>query len=241
MTLRTTLLALAGLAALAGGCADPIRPVDKLVDRVKPTDRRELAAQAFNLDDPDSRREAIVKLSSHDWGRQGTYLKAYALLTEDTDPLVRSAAVVALGRAGDPEHLPALVGALEDSDPRVRIDAAAALARVHGEAAVEPLRRHASQDANPDVRVRSVEALRHYPRRDVLDTLLAALVDPEFGVRHAARQSLGALTGEEAGYDPRRWSEALSAKDDPFAPPAPAETASRPWWDVLNLTAPEGS
>jgi len=184
--------------------------------------------EAFDTEDADKRREGVLALSRRRGGLEEPYLKAYALLTEDPDPLVRCTAVGALGRSGDPKYLGTILGLVRsDGDPRVRVDAADALDNVHGDMAVELLRDLAATDPDQDIRVRCVRALRHYKSRDVLTTLIRALDDQAYGVRYAARRSLEAMTGRDAAYDAGQWRRMLAAADDPFTH---SDSPKRGWW-----------
>ncbi|NLF32068.1 MAG: hypothetical protein GX591_14420, partial [Planctomycetes bacterium] len=172
---------------LLGGCSGMMRTCRRWVDTTSP---RQRIAMAFDLQDPDLRREGIAAMmEARGWDRE-PYLEAYATLAGDPDPLVRGAALGALGRAGATGYLDVIVGGLDDTDGRVRLDAAEALDRVAGEAAVEPLRRCTAEADEADLRARCARALRHYRTRPVLETLVTALSDEAFAVRYEARRSL---------------------------------------------------
>jgi len=194
-------------------------------------------AMAFDPNDPDRRREGIIGLSQHDYGLKEPYLEGYAtLLRSDRDPLVRAAAVRALGKAQDPNYLPAVTAALSDPSVTVRQDAAAALGSLTGPAATGPLCRAALEDEDKLVRAHCAQALRHYRQQPVYDTLVKCLSDPAFAVRYEAHESLVALGGTDLGYDPRAWSRAgLPAKQ--------AKGEARPWWrwPRAGKSAPAGS
>ena len=214
--MRATAGLLCIVAALAGGCghASTFGPTtEELLGRL-------------DSPDPDVRREAIAELSEPRGGREGKFPELYATFTADEDATVRSAALRALGRCEASEQMGAVTAALDDEVPAVRRDAAVALDSVIADEAVEPLSRAALEDPSIGVRVAAVRALRHYRRPGVLATLMEALDDPEFSVRHQAGRSLAELTGEDAGTDARRWRRILAEKEDPFAP-RPKE---KPWW-----------
>ena len=198
--------------------------------------RDELVAMAFDTEDPDKRRKGIVALSSRRWGLREPHLKGYAtILRTDRDQTVRSAAVRALGQAGDANHLDDVVQALSDESAMVRWDTALALAGVRGPAAEKPLRNHALTDSSADVRAACAQTLRHYRSRRVVRTLVSCLDDANVAVRHNARKSLVKLTGIDMGADSRAWS--IQA-DQPLLPAAPKP---RPWWDLLGRTRPKPS
>jgi len=245
-----------GLIVGVCGCGD--WSMKSLMSKVKGPSRKELIGQMFESPDPDRRREAIEEIADHDWGRRDPYLKAFALKATDRgeDDTVRCAALRALARAGDKRYVGPVVETLRDASPVVRCDAAVALDSLPEPRAIAALRRSAVSDPAVDVRVAAAKALRHYRRKDVLETLLACLDDPEFAVRFQAGESLSELTGERGGSDAEKWERILSGKSDPFARPprrrrrwydrfrirrrkrpatAPAGS-QRPWWDWFGVT-----
>ena len=222
------------VAAAAAGCKPAVKdaPNNGIVKKMFGPSPTELVRQMFESEDPDLRRSAIEELSKHDWGRRGSYLKAYAILTADPAATVRSAAVRALGRAGDAKYAREIISALSDREPSVRLDAAVALDSILAPDAIEPLSVRATSDVSPDVRVAAARALRKYRRADVLETLLRGLDDPKLAVRLQAAESLTELTGENAGADARDWRRTLADKKDPFS--RPVKPDNKLWWDRLN-------
>lgn len=185
----------------------------------------ELIAMALDPDDADKRRAGICGLSQHPWGLQEKVkvtddkgktkevevLKVYHLIAStDKDPTVRAVAINALGRAGNAKYLGTVLGGLEDGVVAVRWEAAVALDRVIGPAAVKPLTDHALRDPSMDVRAMCAKAMRHYPQRDVMETLCRVLTDQEFAVRFQAHESLVKLTGKDAQYDADDWRAAIA-------------------------------
>jgi len=165
-------------------------------------------AGAFDPGDPDKRREGIVALSERSWGLKEPYLRGYAaLLRSDASPVVRSAAVRALGKAREPSYLPDVAAALEDESADVRLDAAVALNTLVGEAAIGPLVRGAQGDGSDDVRAACAWALRHYPRPEVLLALRGSLGDPAYVVRYEARRAMESLAGRDFGPEPDDWAQ----------------------------------
>lgn len=229
--------ALASLAALAaaalpacnkdGATSAPAMTFDGMMKKMVGPSAKERVAMAFDPNDADKRREGVLGLSKHDWGLKEPYLKGYdALLKTDKEPLVRAAAVQALGKAKDPTYLPSVAKALYDRAEPVRVDAAIALDSLLGEPAVEHLRNRATQDESQDVRSAAAKALRHYRREDVMHTLVDCLTDKAFAVRHEAHASLVEIVGQDLGYQPKDWLPALNG---PL--PAPPKPAS--WWDRM--------
>ncbi len=216
-------------AAVLSGCSGKNTP-PFLKDLLGPT-AKEAVQMAFDPDDADRRREGVTLLSRKSYGLREPYLKGYATLARtDSDARVRSAAVRALGKAGDPKYLPDILNALEDESDEVRWDAAVALGTVTGPQAVAPLRRHATNDTFKDVRIACARALRRYPRQDVLISLRDCLADSDFSVRYEAHQSLVILTGTDRGYDPADWRGITTLA------PRRESARERPWWDWAGVS-----
>ena len=223
---RTGLALAIGILSGLGGC-------NLLNGGITP---RELAEQAFESPDPDVRREAVIRLSGHSWGRAEPYLKGYAAIVtaeirkrgDRRHPTLICAAVRALGRAGDPTYLPHVLVALKDLSAEVRWDAAAALDNMIGEKAVVALRSSALSDASVDVRGACCRALRHYRRQDVVNTLVRCLSDDEFAVRYEAHRTLTGLAGRDFGPDGADWAGVRLDK-------LPVGTGKKkPWWNPIN-------
>ena len=195
---------------------------------------KELVAWAFDPNDPDRRREGVIGLSSRDWGLKEPYLKGYAaLLKTDKDPLVRAAAVSALGRAGDPKYAPDVTRGLLDHDSAVRHDAATALDRVYDANSAKFLRNRALNDVDQDVRAKCCRALRNHPDVSTVRVLSECLGDKEFSVRHQAHASLVSIVGRDLGHDSRNWQDVAAGR---ALPPKPPVKAKRPWWDWMGVT-----
>jgi hypothetical protein len=195
----------------------------------------QLVAMAQDTEDADRRREGINELSKKDWGLREPYLSWYANRLEvDKVATVRSAAARALGRSGAAQYLSNLATALGDPSPVVRLDVAVALDHVLGESAVEALRKTAAQDGSPDVRAAAAKALKHYPLKTVVRTLVYCLSDQSFEVRYWSHDSLVALVSKDLGYEPADWAPVLGEG----AQPAPPDWR-RPWWDWFGTSKPK--
>jgi hypothetical protein len=222
--------------ALCTGCrGETSSGLSSFVQRMIGGDENRHAAMIADPNDPDRRRRGIQHCSTRRWGQTERFLEVYAMvLRKDSDATVRAEAAAALGRAGNDAYLPNLVTALK-SDPAegVRWAAASALDELRGPRAAPALRDKALDDPSPDVRAAAARALRHYRDPQTLRTLVAALDDSEFTVRHEARNSLIKLTGRVRGYDPQEWSDVATGR----AGVAPA--SGRPWWDWMGVTDDE--
>ena len=215
LLLLTILLPLAGCGDSSAGASSYVQVRDWIMG---PTTEQRLK-QTFLSEDADRRREGIVYFSGRKSGLEEPYLKMYAQMTKDAEQSVRSAAVIALGRAGDEAYIPTILDLLaRDRSLAVRINAADALDNMKHETIVQPLRDHGSDDPEIQVRIRCLRALRHYQRKDVLQTLMTCVGDDDFGVRHVARQTLVKLTNCDGGYEMDNWTRLLAGKEDPFTP-----------------------
>jgi hypothetical protein len=149
--------------------------------------------------DPRTRAARLAHLGSLS-GRQddGAVAEVSRILAQDSDPVVRTRAALALGRRGDPRATPALTAALEDPHPSVRIQAVRGLRRVEGERAAEALGRVLLRDADPSVRrvaASVLASLRDAAAGSALNAAMSADSDPS--VRHAATSAY------------RRWEQAV--------------------------------
>ncbi len=182
--------------------------VGEFVDVIQTPSPTQAALNAFNVYDPDVRREAVAQLASAPYGGEEAYVKVYRLMLTDSASTVRAAAVKALGQHGSPEDVPRLVKALEDDQAFVRWSAAASLQRLHGDQAVRPLVEAASADEpDTDVRRAAAKALGQYRQPLVYDALVGALNDRDYTVVQAAHGSLVTLTGQDTlPPDSRDWS-----------------------------------
>lgn len=163
-------------------------------------------SKAFDVEDPDRRREGIVALSSNKWGLVEPHLKGYAaILRTDDHHVVRSAAVRALGKAGDEKYLDDIIRTMSDPSDAVRVDAAIALGNFQAESAESTLQKHAAGDASPQVRSACVKVLKKYRTKSTFAVLIGCLDDASMAVRYNAHQSLVDLAGVDMGMDGQAW------------------------------------
>jgi hypothetical protein len=194
--------------------------------------------------DPDTRRKAIITLSSHEWGLTETYLNGYDVILraemrkppDQRELALMSAAIGALGRGGNPKYIPVLLPALKDAvSPQVRWDAAIALDNVIGigDKAIAQLCNSSEADAETsvDVRVACCRAMRHYRHQDVVDTLIGRLRShEEFAVRYRAHETLVELCGRDFGPDYTDWVGTKLEK----LPPLETREKKKSMWNPLN-------
>jgi hypothetical protein len=197
--------------------------------------------------DPDLRREAVISLSSHDWGLTETYLDGYDVILraemrkprEQRDLALMSATIGALGRGRNPKYIPILALSLKLAfSSQVRWDSAVALDSVVGDKAIPQLLASLNPDTedSADVRAACCRALRHYRRQNIVDTLVNSLASSEdFTVRYRAHATLVELCGRDYGPDYTDWVGAKLA-----TPPAAVEvkekkaTKKKSMWNPLN-------
>ena len=154
---------------------------------------------------PESRREELVATLER------SSAESLALLAMDhmssPDAAERALALTLAGRAGRPESVRGIAGALQDPTPQVRRVAAQALTSVRSSDAIPALGR-ALSDPDLEVRISAVQALSMIDDDDVLDPLITALKDPEARVREVAGEALVRWRSPAAA---RRLAMALSS------------------------------
>lgn len=167
--------------------------------------------KALDPTNPDVQRAGILHLCDFDHFRQGTAIVLYAHEAQVTrDYTVRAAALRALNRCRAKGYTSLFLKNLTDDQVLVRLEAADALGNIPDPQAIKPLIDHANSDLSPDVRIACTEALRNYPRSDVLVALVELLDNRDFSVVWQARQSLELLTGMDCRYDARAWRAYLT-------------------------------
>lgn len=204
----------AGLAAaiiMLVGCESGPRtsrsgdPVAPIVAMLKGDSAAQLARDSLNTYDADKRREAVVRLSNADYGGDEPFVRLYRLLLDDPDPMVRAAAVTALGEHAPASDGPLLAAMLEDESAYVRWEAAKALQKVHHPGVAAALSAALTKDEDADVRTAAATALGQYADATVFQTLVSALGDRNRGVVRAANESLRTLTGQDLDADAAQW------------------------------------
>ncbi len=246
MNPRSRCITMVGLAALAltlVACGRGQSPSNFLADqfeKLSPPSPSEAARDAFNVYDPDRRRESVALLANAKWGGEAPYLKTYRLLIDDPDPTVRAASISALGRHGTVEDVPEILRYLNTDDSKiVRWEAAKALQKLHREQAIDPLITAMTKDKDKDVRMAAANALGQYPKRRVFDALVGAIEDSNYGVSREAVKSLQTLTGEDFGDRGEKWWAWAEANQQIFTGRQtyhyPIYQKPPSWWDKVKF------
>lgn len=152
------------------------------------TDDKVAGCVAGLLDKPElpKRPELVAAIASMKVPMVQARLKKAA--TDDSDPAVRAAAMVALRPGKDPEALALVIAAAKDADAQVRAGAVSALA---GIADASTTLSEATKDADPSVRAAAIVSLKsidNFAFADVACPLLAS--DPEASVRATAAAAM---------------------------------------------------
>jgi HEAT repeat protein len=225
---------LATLAVFCSGIPTGCGP-GSLWNRLFPPPAEEMVEMATDADDADRRRQGLMMLSSQPYGTEDKFVEVYVnVLQNDPEPTVRSAAARAIGKSENGNYAGQLSTGLADPVAQVRWDTAIALDSVVGQPAVGPLGKAATEDESKDVRAAAALALRHYPDRSVVATLVDCLSDRSFAVQFQARKALVDMTGYQYGYNPEPWSQ-IARGEKPLNAPG----REYPWWDLFKLTDPE--
>ncbi|MCE2885318.1 MAG: HEAT repeat domain-containing protein [Planctomycetaceae bacterium] len=212
-------LLLSGLALCAGGCDTISSDFSSFAESFTPPTPAQAAQWAADPNDRENARRGTVLLANAPWGGALPYLRMYRLYAEDSlDPLVRAAALQALGRHGDPEDAVLVAKSIASPFRQVRLAAAKALQRLHDPAVADTIwPRLVDGSEDPDVRVELAIALAQYPTPAVFQALVAALSQRELAVNVAAVDSLRTLTGQTIAIDEDAWLAYYASTSTPFA------------------------
>jgi len=210
--------ALAVIAAMAG-CDTISSDFAQFTDSFTPPTPQEAAQWAADPNDAENARRGTVLLANAPWGGSDAYLRLYRLYAEDApDPLVRAAAVQALGRHGEPEDAARVAKNLASPYRQVRLASAKALQRLHDPAVADTIwTRLIDPTEDSDVRTELAVALGQYPTPAVFNALVAALSQRDLAVNAAAVDALRTLTGQRFGLEEDAWLRFYASTGEPFA------------------------
>jgi len=204
--LPCSLLCLAA-ALLGGGCDTISSDMSQFTQSFSPPTPTQAAMWAADPNDRENARRGTILLANAPWGGATPYLRMYRLYAEDSlDPLVRAAAIQALGRHGAPEEAVLVAKSLPSPFRQVRLAAAKALQRLHDPAVADSMwTRMIDPNEDSDVRAEIAIALGQYPTPAVFNALVAALSQRDLAVNVAAVDSLRCITGQNFGIDENAW------------------------------------
>ncbi len=200
------------------GCDTVSEDFDDFIGNLKPTSPFEAATWASDFNNPGKQREGVVLLANSYFGGAQANVKLYRILVEEnSDPLVRAAAITALGRWGEAKDAVILADRLEDDFTQVRLEAAKALQRLH-ESDVETKiwQRLVNEDEEESIRIELAIALGQYASDASVQALIDTLEHHSLALNLAAADSLRLLTGTDHGLDGPMWLSWYEAQKKPF-------------------------
>ena len=241
-------IALGTLTLLLCGCDTISQDIAGLGDMFKAKSPSEAARGAMDPTDPDKRREGITLLSNAPFGGVEIYVKMYRdSVDNERDPIVKTAAIQALGKHGQSEDALHILPHLAHPNDQVRWAAARALQRLHNPAVVpDLLRALGNETENKDVRIAAAQALAQYPEDRVFQGLVGALNARDLAINTAAEESLHTLTGQVfnlSAPDWLAWYEQASVEGAAFAAQGeylyPVYSRKTKWWEKVAFWSPK--
>ncbi len=205
------------LAAL-GGCDTITSDFSSFSESFSPPTPAQAAQWAADPNDRENARRGTLLLANAPWGGATPYLQMYRLYAADAlDPLVRAAALQALGRHGDPSDAVLVAKSLASPFRQARLASAKALQRLHDPAVADTIwPRLIDANEDSDVRTELAIALAQYPTPAVFQALVAALSQRDLAVNVAAVDSLRTLTGQNCAIDEDAWLLFMASTSTPF-------------------------
>jgi hypothetical protein len=210
-------------------------------------------------DDSDKQRVGVNIVGDSAVGADPAYLDAYQKFLSSPDPMLRAAALRAVGRNSPIARAEAVTELLTAGRPSrtgradqwafrepafVRWEAAVALQRLHNpDVAIESLISTLGRDPDSDVRRAAAKALGQYADGKVFTALVSALMrDRDHGVVRGCVDSLGLITGERFGDNGAGWLTWEAKQAKPFANRQPylypVFRRAPHWWEFFDALFP---
>ena len=200
------------------GCDTVSEDFDDFIGNLKPPSPFEAATWASDFNNPGKQREGVVLLANSYFGGANANVKLYRILVEEnSDPLVRAAAITALGRWGEAKDATVIADRLDDEFTHVRLEAAKALQRLHLPSVESKIwQRLVNEDEEESVRIELAIALGQYPSDASFQALVDTLQYHGLALNLAAADSLRVVTGEDFSLDGPMWLSWYEAQKNPF-------------------------
>ena len=200
------------------GCDTISEDFTDFVDSLKPPTPFEAATWANDFNDPGKQREGVILLANAPFGGSEPYMRLYRILVEeDSDPLVRAAAIRALGQWGDTSDAAIIAKQLTNAYEQVRLESAKSLERIHDPKVSDDIwQRLVDEEETEAVRIELAIALGQYPGDAEFQALLVALDDRSLALNLAAVDSLRVLTSENWGLSTTSWLSWYDSTTKPF-------------------------
>ena len=245
-------VALVGLVSAPAGCSQK-HCWHKYHAFVTESDAVKYLRTALQDELPDERREAINRIARTRHLKHGVVFEVLDTVARtDPSPSVRCAALSALRRSGNPQAASTFVAILDPdaspeevrpASPLVRRDALQGMLGLLQAGRLDPEHEPVLRDIvvhliggdrSRDIRQASARVLGYLKDRQVLEPLIAALDQRDFGVVYEAERSLMRLTGQTFDHDSIRWRQWLTQTDNPFVDAGKLDHVLAPegkgWW-----------
>ncbi|MDA0802735.1 MAG: HEAT repeat domain-containing protein [Planctomycetota bacterium] len=190
------------------GCDTITSDFQWLGQQISPPSPGEAATWAVDPTNPTLQREGLALIGDASFGGEEQYLKLYRVYVEESiDPLVKSAAILALARYGTTDDAFMIAKQLRSPNAQVRLAAAKGLQRIYQPKVEADLWRSLllAEEEDSNIRVELALALGQYRSDAAFQALVAALDQPELSVNRAAEWSLWVMTAQSHGLNRPEW------------------------------------
>ncbi|MEX1039688.1 MAG: HEAT repeat domain-containing protein [Pirellulaceae bacterium] len=149
--------------------------------------------------------------------RQKVAIELANLAANETDPILRSEAIDALGAFPTDEAMAGLKSAIYDPDATIRRTAVTAMSKQNSPTAVSILGDVVTRDRDFDVRLAAAEGLGRFDTPESRQALVAAIEDRDPAMRFAGIQSLKKMSPVDYQGDVDKWKQ-FAQGQTPAAP-----------------------